>query len=175
MIAYLALGLIGAAGLLMVLDWWAKAETRSAKKILMVVASLLTLLSVVFLATRGQWILALVPALFTLNRFLGIGRRLFGFRHYFFGKSFEKNTSETKTGHSKKYTHYGRDQKSSETLSSSEALDILGLTKGATRQEIQSAYKKMMARCHPDKGGNSWLAERINTARDTLLNNSGNQ
>jgi len=52
-----------------------------------------------------------------------------------------------------------------------EALMILGLTGEPSRKEITTAHKKLINRVHPDKGGNDFLASRINQARDTLLKN----
>ncbi len=54
-------------------------------------------------------------------------------------------------------------------LSRQEALDILGLSTGATLDEIRAAHKRLMQTCHPDHGGSSYLAARLNAARDVLL------
>ncbi len=54
-------------------------------------------------------------------------------------------------------------------ISREEALDILGLSAGVNRTEIQAAYVRLMRTAHPDGGGSDWLAARINQARDTLL------
>lgn len=50
-----------------------------------------------------------------------------------------------------------------------EALQVLGLSSGVNRVEIQAAYVRLMRTAHPDGGGSDWLAARINQARDTLL------
>ncbi|MGK7861948.1 DnaJ domain-containing protein [Falsiroseomonas sp. E2-1-a4] len=50
-----------------------------------------------------------------------------------------------------------------------EALEVLGLTEGATAEEIRSAHRRLMRRAHPDQGGSDWLASRLNEARDILL------
>ncbi|MCB1823542.1 MAG: DnaJ domain-containing protein [Candidatus Competibacteraceae bacterium] len=50
-----------------------------------------------------------------------------------------------------------------------EAYRILGLQPGAGRDEIQAAYRRLIQRVHPDQGGSSDLAARINQARDVLL------
>ncbi len=50
-----------------------------------------------------------------------------------------------------------------------EALEILGLQEGATREEIKESYKKLMKKAHPDKQGSEWLAAKVNEARDILL------
>tara|TARA_B110000238_G_C15993823_1_gene381386 strand:- start:48 stop:872 length:825 start_codon:yes stop_codon:yes gene_type:complete len=44
----------------------------------------------------------------------------------------------------------------------------LGLTKSATAAEIKSAYRKLAAKNHPDKGGDPEKMQSINEAYDTL-------
>jgi len=49
------------------------------------------------------------------------------------------------------------------------ALSILGLQKGASKNDIIEAHKRLMQKMHPDKGGSEELAAQINHAKDTLL------
>jgi hypothetical protein len=57
----------------------------------------------------------------------------------------------------------------SEAMDRAEAYRILGLPSGASREEIQTAYRRLIQRVHPDHGGSSYLAARLNQARDVLL------
>src|SRR5260221_1200011 len=57
----------------------------------------------------------------------------------------------------------------SEPMSLEEARSILGVAPEATRAEIQEAYRRLMRRAHPDQGGTTGLASKLNTARDRLL------
>jgi hypothetical protein len=54
-------------------------------------------------------------------------------------------------------------------LSHEEALEILGLRPECTMDEIREAHRRLMQTCHPDHGGSSYLAARINAAKDVLL------
>lgn len=54
-------------------------------------------------------------------------------------------------------------------MSLAEARAILGVPEGASPQDIQAAWKRLMARAHPDQGGTEGLAVRVNAARDRLL------
>jgi len=54
-------------------------------------------------------------------------------------------------------------------MSSADALDYLGLKPGATKGDIQAAYKRLQMRCHPDVGGSEGLSKQLNAARDVLL------
>lgn len=58
---------------------------------------------------------------------------------------------------------------SASRMSADEARRILGVTAGASREEIQAAYARLMRAVHPDKGGTAGLAAQLNAARDTLL------
>jgi hypothetical protein len=54
-------------------------------------------------------------------------------------------------------------------MSVNEAYAILDLQPGATREEVQAAYTRLMKLVHPDKGGGAGLAAKLNAARDRLL------
>ncbi|MEM9253930.1 MAG: molecular chaperone DnaJ [Pseudomonadota bacterium] len=58
---------------------------------------------------------------------------------------------------------------SSGEMNRSEALAILGLDEQATETDIVQAHRRLMQRLHPDRGGNDYLAAKVNQAKDVLL------
>lgn len=151
MVVWLVLGLILAGSLLTLLNWWAKAELQSAKRSLMwAIIGLCTVMGILLLAA-GRNIMAALPAAFAAWRMFGAARFLSGLT----GKA--KSFSGNKT------------TPSSSTMSRDEALDVLGLEKGASKEEINTAYRKLMAQVHPDKGGSDWMASKLSDARKILL------
>ena len=54
-------------------------------------------------------------------------------------------------------------------LSKQEAYEVLGLEAGASEEAILQAHRELIKKIHPDQGGSTYLAARVNQARDRLL------
>ena len=159
MIAVLAGG-VALIAILMLLRAFAGADTRLVTRGLRYSGAAVLLFAAIGLAAMDRVGLAMLAGSFAWGLFTG-GRA------WPDGWPFKSGPGGRSTSSEEPTTRAGS------TMPRSEALKLLGLEPGATRDEINAAHRRLILQNHPDKGGTSYLAARINEAREVLLNGRG--
>ena len=62
-----------------------------------------------------------------------------------------------------------RHESPSRPMSEDEAYEVLGLQKGASEEDVVRSHRSLMKKLHPDHGGSTDLAARVNEAKDVLM------
>lgn len=159
MYGYFLLGIIGVVLLHLTLRWASRAKPKKLKRALtwgliglvLLVALLLLRFGMPQLAAIVGGIGALVPLLHRLLQVVWLYRSL-------------------KRGPGRGYNPgHGEVPRDRPPMTPKEARKILGVGEEADKQEIHRAYKELMRKLHPDQGGNAYLAQQLNEARDVLL------
>jgi len=109
-------------------------------------------LNVITAAIAG--LIALLPRAMQLLKYLPLVSRLFKQQ----GQQYTRQDSYSQPPDSGK-----------KTMSQQEALEVLGLKAGYTKEDVIQAHRRMMQKIHPDRGGSDYLAAQINQAKETLI------
>jgi len=142
----LVIGLI--LGLYGLYRFFLNADPHQMKAFFLVTVTVVICIALFFMAVTGRLpgALALLAALWPLGM---------GFKRY--RQERTQNGTETPQG------------ASAGAMSHAEALDILGLPEGASREDIEQAYKRLVKKLHPDQKGSAGLTKKLNEARKVLL------
>jgi DnaJ domain len=126
----------------------------------------LALLVAVVLLFRGDVALAVVAGAFgfyALGEVSPYWRRLFaGYANS--GPAGRRENAQTDAGARGRF-----DPPRGSEMTEQEAYQVLGVQPGASAQDIARAHRALMKKFHPDQGGTTSLAARVNEAKDVLL------
>ena len=147
MLYYIIFGIILATILLTLFLELIHSSRQKFKKNLKFIILLFLLIIIAFIMTKFPQIISVIPAIFIILyrwRFLiEILSKVFLMKRNF--------------------------KKSPNKINKNMALEILGLTETASKDDILKKYQDLMKKNHPDKGGSEWITKKLNQARETLL------
>ena len=164
----LLIGLLALALMLWLVKSFARSDPRYLAMIMArigrMTGGVLTLASAAFLLFRGEIFIALPLALIGLG-LLGwqpardlLAAYLHGRPSRRLGEDAGDNTAAGPRGAAP----------SSGKMTEQEAYQILGLQPGASADDITRAHRGLIKKLHPDQGGSTYLAARVNEAKDVL-------
>lgn len=139
--------------------WWQRQPREKRGSATLKLILIFTTIGLLWLAITGRmhWLGALIALVLPfLQKLLPL---LMRFLPSLAGALHRKRQQKRQQGPRKENRHMSRD----------EALEILGLKAGASREEIIQAHRRLIQKLHPDRDGSAYLAARINEARDRLL------
>ena len=147
--------------------WTKRKDVKLKGSIPLMSLILITGLILLTLTGRLHWIIAAITAVLPFLRTAALMLvKLLGFqglwlpflRRLYSYKSQQRDSS-------KKYSSSPRNDSS---LSKEEALEILGLSGNPDKNEIIMAHRKLIQKIHPDRGGSTYLAQKLNEAKRVL-------
>jgi hypothetical protein len=163
----LLIGLLALALTLWLVKSFARIDRRYMAMIMARIGStvggVLSLTAAVFLLLRGEIIIAVPLAVFGLSM-LGWQPAHELLESYLSGRRPRgREDAEDNAAAGR------RSPVPSGKMTEQEAHQILGLQPGASADDITRAHRNLIKKLHPDQGGSTYLAARVNEAKDVLL------
>jgi hypothetical protein len=155
------IGIVALAIILWFTHKFVKANPRGMAWVLQRGGGLAAVIAAVLLAVRGQFVAALPLAL------MGFG--LLGWMPQLSLGNSDRGGAGRGEDAQRGANARQRAAPGSGKMTEEEAYQILGLQPGASAEDIGQAYRALMKKLHPDQGGTTYLAARINEAKDVLL------
>lgn len=163
--------IIAAIAVLLILKNWFKQQYQkqgrpfAVKTLLLLVAGIFIVLTA---TGRAHWLGALLASMLAALRFaLPLLIRSLPFLQKFLAdkahaQAFKQSQQQHHDSNSNLKQNNGE-------MSIEEALEVLGLETHPNKKSIIDAHRRLIQKLHPDRGGNDYLAAKINLAKDTLL------
>ena len=136
---------------------------KERRKILLrsAIGGLLLMMIMMAVTGRMHWLFALIGALLPFMRgLLGVGIQLLPF--------WLKRKNQQHTGEQQQ-SHHPVQQSAMDVREAQDILGLKGNLSDITVEMVNDANRRLIQKLHPDRGGNDYLASRVNLARDLLL------
>lgn len=145
--------------------WWQAQPVEQRRSASWKIILLLVTIGLLYLAITGRmhWLGALIALVLPfLKKLLPLLLRFFPA----LAGWWRAQQQQKQQGQSRRQQRRARGQNG---MSKEEALEVLGLKSGASREDIIRAHRHLIQKLHPDRQGSAYLAARVNEARDRLL------
>ncbi len=157
----LIFGILALVLALWVLEVISSVDSKVGARVVKITGGLLALALAIFLGLRSElWVAVPLGA-------FGLG--LLGWAPFENLGTPYTNRSQSGRGEHAQGNADARRSTARGKMTEQEAYQILGLEVGANAEAITNAHRTLMKKFHPDQGGTTYLAARINEAKEILL------